>query len=169
MTVIGFGLSGCSGDSGPSEAEQAAERRAIAAKLKAQDRAKAEKVADSCDSNISDFLNALHEMDSRLSVGLTFASYGERVGDVRVAYDASIAKLTEAADADSLACLGAVAVPAEKALNHYVAASNRWSRCIQDIDCDVDSINGALRSRWRRARQRIDSADAGLKELREPG
>jgi len=114
---------------------------------------------------VDDFIKALHEMDSRLNVGLSYASYSDRLGDISVAYDASLASLK---GPDALQCLTDVAVPAEAALNHYLAAQRRWSRCIDDIGCDVDSIDGALQSRWQRAGRQIVHADDGLAGLRSP-
>jgi hypothetical protein len=59
---------------------------------------------------------ALSELNSRLSVEMPFADYGQKVGDARVAYDAL--------DTTSLAagCVSVVGVPAEKALDVILQA-----------------------------------------------
>jgi len=151
------------GDSGPSEAER---QQSVTTQQREQAKAKAERVASACESATRDFLDALHEMNSRLDIGLTYADYGDRLGDVKVEYDTAVADIGDGADAAP--CLLGVGVPAEEALNYYTKAQNRWSRCTEDIDCDSDSIKDELQRNWSRAGRQIDRADSALRKLREP-
>jgi hypothetical protein len=109
-------------------------------------------IAPSCPDEVTDYLDVLRDLDSRLSVGLNFASYGEYVGDARVAYDRI--------DVEDIgaACLADVAVPAEEALNAYVDAYNIWNECIGDVDCANESITPDLQAKWADATEAIESA-----------
>ena len=109
-------LVGCGG---PSAEERAAERaRFTAARTSAEAaRADAEEQlaeaadAEVCRAELGPFLESLEELNSRLSVGLTFQNYSEEVGNVRVAYDqVEFSNL-------SLACTSRAGLAAEKALN----------------------------------------------------
>ena len=105
--------------------------------------------AVSCPDPVVTFVEALEELDSRLTIGLNFTDYSERVGDARVAYDR-----IDVADLDE-ACLDQVAVPAEDALNAYVNAYTIWNDCISDADCDNDSITPELQAKWAEATELI--------------
>lgn len=102
-------------------------------------------VSAACKAAMRPFVDQLQELNSRLSVGLNFSDYSERVGDARVAYDAiDIPSLDQS-------CLTLVGGPAEDAFNAYVRAYNTWNNCIDDIDCDNDKIRPKLQDEWAKA------------------
>jgi hypothetical protein len=117
--------------------------------------AAAEKTA--CETSIGDFLDAVGGIDSRLDVGMTFSDYSSKVADANVAHDR--------VDASSLSgkCLTSGGA-AEKALNSYIKAYNKWNDCINDDYCDTDSITPSLQAIWsqattqdRRAKDAVES------------
>lgn len=112
--------------------------------------------ASACTDELAPLLGSLEELDSRLSVGLSFSDYSERVGDARVAYDAL--------DFASLSpdCIKGPGVQLEKALNSYQRAYTTWNDCIGDIDCSNDSIQGELQREWARATVQIGNARKDL-------
>jgi len=112
----------------------------------------------SCPDEILDLIESLQELDSRLSIGLTFSEYGDRLGDVRVAYDRI--------DVDDLDqdCLTAAGIPAESALSAYREAYTLWNDCIEDVDCKNDSIDDDLQDKWTEATDLIKKAREGIDE-----
>lgn len=101
-------------------------------------------------------MEALEDLDSRLNVGLNFANYSERVGDIRVAYDRIGFEDLGAG------CIEHVGVHAEDAMNAYIRANNVWNDCISDIDCTNDSIRADLQAEWADATDLIVKARDGL-------
>ena len=112
-----------------------------------------------CERHVGRFLRALEELDSRLSVGLTFEQYTQQVADVRVEYDRVPFKRID------VSCTLAVGVPAENALNLYVKANNTWNRCIGNFGCDIDGIDPTLQRDWRKASREIRKARRGLADV----
>ena len=102
------------------------------------------------------FVDALTELDSRLSVGLNFTNYSERVGDARVAYDRIPFKQLE------YRCVHNVGVPAEDALNLYVQAYTIWNHCVGDIYCSNDSITRKLQRKWAEATRKLNHVQNAL-------
>jgi hypothetical protein len=109
-----------------------------------------------CPDEVIELVETLEDLDSRLSVGLNFSAYSERVGDARVAYDR-----IDVGDLDS-GCIEHVGAPAEDAMNAYINAYNVWNDCIGDIDCDNDSITPELQAEWADATELIQEARDGL-------
>lgn len=144
LLVLCFLVAGC----GQSKAERAAARtrdlNLVAPEL--SDRLAKQAAADktACQSSIGDFLDDVSGIDSRLDVGMTYSDYSSKVADANVTHDR--------VDASSLTgkCLAA-AVAAEKALNAYIKAYNKWNNCIEDDSCDTDSITPALQTIWTTA------------------
>jgi hypothetical protein len=112
-----------------------------------------------CQRGLGTFLRQLHDLDSRLSVGLVERDYSNFVANIRVVYDRI--------KFDSLdsQCALRVGIPAEAALNRYLEALRIWDACIQDINCDTDSITPKLQAKWSRATKSIRAADAGMRKL----
>lgn len=110
----------------------------------------------SCKPALEPLADELSSLDSRLSVGMNFENYSQRVGDVRVAYDRI--------DFDSLdeACIGGPGVQLEKALNSYTRAYRVWNTCIEDVNCSTDSIDKLLQQHWARATRQIKNAKVML-------
>ncbi len=111
-----------------------------------------------CPSTVTDLVDALRDLDSRLGVGLNFQSYSQKVGDVKVAYDRI------EVDKISAGCLQRVAVPAENALNAYLDAYNTWNDCVADVNCTNESITSELQSKWAAATADVDQAVKALEE-----
>jgi len=125
--------------------------------------AEAEAEAAECAAQTGDLVEALQELNSRLSVGLVQADYNKELGDIRVVYDRlPIEDL-------SPGCIRRVGIPAENAFNSYVQANNLWSDCIQDFGCDTDSIDPKLQKKWSKSTTLIEKAEDGLEALAEPG
>lgn len=152
-------LVACGG--GSSEAEKAAQaKKAKATKVRAQERkahARQQGAYETCASTFTDFQDAVEEMNSRLSVGLSYADYSTNVADVRVAYDQA-----DYDALDDIDCIGSVGVPLEGALNQYVKAANIWDACFEDIYCENDSIDPELQSHWEKAGRLATKASKGL-------
>lgn len=156
---------GC-GSTGPT----AAEKKAAAAKKQEQKRlaqvaagrAKAKRDHDICARAIKPLRDSLQQVNSRLSVGLNYSDYNNRVGDVRVAYDSQL-KAIEAAGAD---CLDA-AEPLETAYNSFVKVSGIWSDCIDDYNCDFSKgdANTKAQAGWAKAGRALKKSDRKLDDL----
>jgi hypothetical protein len=111
-----------------------------------------EAVTEDCAAALTEFVDGLKSLDSRLDIGLTYADYGEKLGDVKAAYDDVDWK------SQDLDCVTGVGTDAETALNHYITAYGTWRDCIQDSDCDTDSsaFTSKLQGEWSDASTLID-------------
>jgi hypothetical protein len=111
----------------------------------------------------------LSELNSRLSVGMAFAEYGDRVGSARVAYDALI-RDAKARGGISDACINKVGIPLQSAFNDYTAAYNLWNSCINDAGCDTSkgATHDKMQTKWSKAGRLVDKADSALTGL-QPG
>jgi hypothetical protein len=148
--LMGQGDSGCA--SGTGGGESAEERRQNRAEERRQEHAINARV---CADNFEALQSELEELNSRLTVGLNFDEYTNKLGDVRVEYD----QVDFAAGGD-LRCLRQVGVKLEKAMNQYVQAAKTWNECITDYACDNESIQPELQSKWARAGRLIAQAAA---------
>lgn len=137
--------------------QEAAEKRAAKER---KERARQQAAHDACASTYSDLQDAVREMNSRISVGLTYANYSTEVADVRVAYDT-----TDFGDEDDIDCLSTVGLPLEQALNQYVKAGNRWDECFEDIYCENDSIEAELQAHWAKASRFLDRSTSALDRM----
>ena len=114
-------------------------------------------LSDECVREVGPFISALEDLDSRLTVGLSFSDYSTRVGDVRVAYDRiDIPKL-------DAVCITLVGAPGEDAYNDYVAAYNTWNDCINNVDCSNDTITPQLQAQWAKATTTIAEIRAAMR------
>lgn len=163
--VLVMTAGGCGGPSKAAQEKAAAakERKeqaaAQAAEEKRQQRERREQ-HDHCAAALEDFTSALSEIDSRLSVGLNYAEYGDRLGDAQVAYDRiDIEGLQEI----SPACLSA-AVPLENAYNDYLDVLQLWGDCIDDYDCDFSEgeTNRKAQNGWNRAGKALEKSETKL-------
>jgi hypothetical protein len=109
------------------------------------------------------FLQRTRALDSRLDVGLSYDEYGDKVADLKVAYDN--VDFDAAGTDGSFACLSSVGVPLENALNQYMAAYRTWDACFDDFDCDTDSITPKLQAKWSKASRNVSNAADGLSKL----
>lgn len=108
-------------------------------------------------------MTALKELDSRLSVGLPYADYSEKVGDVQVAYDSSVDDILEL----PAGCLTDVGAKLEDAFNRYREVKDIWSDCIEDYDCNFGEgkVNARVQRKWAAATRSIEKADENLAAL----
>jgi hypothetical protein len=115
-----------------------------------------------CEAALGEFVDALSELDSRLAVGMQFSEYIQAVGDVRVVYDRVVFSELD------IECVTDVGVPAERALNLYVQASNLWNNCIGNFTCDFNQdLEPRLQDKWAAASAKVDEAQTGLVRLGE--
>jgi hypothetical protein len=173
LLIAATALSAC-GSSGPSAADKAkvaaAQRRAVQHRNAVADLANAKTAAkeaqdqaDNCESSAGDLVKTLGQLNSRLSIGLNYNEYGNRVADVRVAYDDVGFGDTDTQD---LNCLTTVGLPAEKALNIYASAYNTWNKCFESFSCNNDDIDGTLQKRWAKATIHVEQAKSGMQLLK---
>jgi hypothetical protein len=146
LLMVSFAFEACTDDGGDTQ-QQAAEQ-------KAERQQEIDDALVLCADDLEPLLASMTELNSRLAVGVQFPDYLDRLGDVRVEYD------KVAAEGLDPICLKKVGRPAEKALNIYADAAQEWSDCIQDFDCDVDSLN--LSGKWVRAGLLVDAAELQL-------
>jgi hypothetical protein len=147
-------------DTGPTKAEVEAKEKAEAAAKAAVD-AQAELAA--CQSQVGPLLTAEQDLEGRLNaVGLSYNDYGNKVGDVSVAYNTIPFKEL------SPQCLTQVGVHAEKAMNSYVKAGQTWTDCFDDFSCDDDSIDPDLQLDWFEASAQIKQASQGMTAIGQP-
>lgn len=152
VSVVAIALAGgCANDTGDG-GDSAADRRQADKDQREHDR---EIDARVCADNFEDLQSKLEELDSRLSVGLSYDEYTTQLGDVRVEYDQ-----TDFAGSGDLRCLRQVGVKLEKAMNTYAAAANAWRACIDDYACENDSVQPELQRKWGKATTLIEQAAA---------
>ncbi len=113
-------------------------------------------VSAQCRDQMTNLTNALEELDSRLSIGMNFSAYSDKVAAAKVAYD----KLPSAS-LDST-CLALVGTPEENALNEYISAYTTWNACVSKTGCTNDSISTELQAHWTTATTLIEGAKRAL-------
>ena len=91
------------------------------------------------------------DLDSDLSVSVTFANYSSRVSYILKLYRRVPFKR------ETLSCINSVEVPAEQAMHHYVSAQSVWATCIPRGGCDANH-EAQLQRHWRQAAHAIDRA-----------
>ncbi|WP_141007048.1 hypothetical protein [Nocardioides humi] len=166
-----LGLSACGGEEGPTAEEKAqaeanaSAASASAASASAQASRSAEQQAqyDACTTATADLRTALNDVNSRLSIGLNYQDYGDKLGDVQVAYDGAIDEIIELGGD----CLTTVGKPLENAFNQYIEVKNIWSDCIGDYNCDFSEgeTNRKVQDRWAKATKILDRAEENLDTL----
>lgn len=138
--VVVLAAAGCGGSTSASSAPGATPAPAV--------------VSQDCADSLAPFLDALKSLSSRLDIGLTYADYGSKLGDVKTAYDDVDFKKLDAS------CISAIGVDAEAALNHYITAYTTWHDCISSTSCSNDSIKPKLQAEWA-------SASTLIKKIRD--
>ena len=162
LVVIAIGVAavfaGCGGAS-EEDKKAAVDARALAER-NAKRAEEARTVADACQAQLKGYISVLSETNSRLDVGMSFADYGDQVGDISVAYDRiPIGQMEQD-------CLFGPGVTSEKAGQAYTDAYNVWNDCISDFGCDIDTIDPELQSEWLRASTKLAQAKQALNALR---
>lgn len=111
--------------------------------------------ANECRSEIGAFIDALAEIDSRLSIGLNVSELSTHLGDARVAYDGLNVEDLKGK------CLR-IAAKGEDVFNDYVESLNKWQECVNDLSTtDCGSLN-SIQSRWSSASDQLDEIEADL-------
>lgn len=132
---------------------------ANAAAANAQKQAQAE--YQKCNSQIGALITIESNLNSHLDVGMNLHDYTSAVGDVRAAYDqAPIHQM-------DYQCLTAGS-HAERAMNDYVSAANKWNTCLTDPNCSDASVKPQLQSEWSKAGGELDTAKSTLQGLQNP-
>lgn len=115
-------------------------------------------VSQACADELEDMADALDEMDGRLDIGLTFADYGDYLGDISVASN----RLDIDALGDEGADCLAVALLLNAAFLEYIEANDIWNDCIQSTSCSTSSIETKLQGHWAVATDKNDEAHEQL-------
>jgi hypothetical protein len=174
VTAAGvMALTGCGDRDSSSAYEDArAERSAAAAEESEAAEAAAEAAAerrkaqrDKCERQTGQLQAALEQIDSRLAVGMDYDEYGERLGDVRVAYDRVPIKRLEPS------CIRAAGIHLERAFNAYNKVLGTWGDCIEDYYCDFSegAANRTAQTQWAKAETSISKANSGLRKMGAAG
>lgn len=111
-------------------------------------------VSAECAAELEDFRDALDEMDGRLDVGLNYADYGERLGDISVALNRTD---VEGVSEFGLACVE-VALLLNEAFLAYIDAHDTWRDCFDRTGCSNDDIRSELQASWATASEKLDEA-----------
>lgn len=105
-----------------------------------------------CIAEIGPVYDALTELDGRLTIGMTYDEYSERISDIIVA--------TNRMDVEGLdaTCLE-TALDLSLAFLEFGTAHDTWKECIDDRRCDTDSITPMLRKHWAEAERILSDVD----------
>jgi hypothetical protein len=157
------------GATSPSKSDDGARVKAkasasAAAVAKAQ-QVKRDAAYSTCAAAVKPLRGALAQVNSRLNVGLNYQDYDNRIGDVRVAYDAAVPRIKAVGGT----CL-AVAVPLENAMNAYIKVATQWGACLDDYNCDFSKgeTNDKAQAGWQRAGRALTNSDRRLAAIRTP-
>jgi hypothetical protein len=175
VLVLALGLAACGGGTGgeareapetvtvtaPTETEAPPTTSEVAPTITEPDPALLEEraAADICLREVGPILRRLEALEGQLAVSITYQEYRRMLGRVSSAHSGVNVRALD------LPCLSRAAVPAEKALNDYIKAENTWSNCIDDFDCDIDSIDPRLQRNWAAATRRTSRASGYLEEV----
>jgi hypothetical protein len=109
-----------------------------------------------CGRLLGDFLDSVESLNNALAVGLSYTDYLSAVDNSRAAYaSVPVERLP-------IACLGRVGYPAERALDNYIAAANRWGRCLATASCATSEVEPALKRSWAGASHLLSRAKGGM-------
>jgi hypothetical protein len=115
-----------------------------------------------CGVELPRFVRSLDGLRDRLAVGLDYDRYLENVEGLRRAYrEIPVGE-------EPAACVVAVGVPAERALNQHIEATNAWGDCLAAKSCALASVEAEIKRRWNRASVLVTDAQEGLSR-RAPG
>lgn len=117
-----------------------------------------------CSSTFKPFLTSLKNLDTDLDVGLAFSAYSSEVTGANRKHAAAVNHVGDVTPS----CLSNVGVPAENALNAYIAAYNTWNDCIGNLSCSNSSITPKLQADWAKADGLITKAQRALSKIENP-
>ena len=108
-----------------------------------------------CGAELPRFVRSLDGLRDQLAAGLIYDRYLQSVERLQRAYR-QIPVSEEPAG-----CVVGVGVPAEKALNQNIEATNAWGDCLAE-SCDLTTVEPEIKRRWARASVLITDAQRGL-------
>ena len=108
-----------------------------------------------CGTELPRFVRSLDGLRDQLAAGLTYDRYLQSVEALQRAY-----RRIPVAD-EPAGCVVGVGVPAEKALNQNIEATNAWGDCLAE-SCDLTTVEPEIKRRWARASVLITDAQRGL-------
>jgi len=123
---------------------------------------RAQRRAQACKAQLGELLTSLENLDGRVTGGLQYATYSQRVQHVRTLYG-RVGYKDLAFD-----CLTKVGLLAEAALNSYAKADSIWHGCVTDPGCDMRGTESEVRRRWRDASRSVRDAKRGLRAIAQP-
>ena len=140
VCAVAFVAAGC----GASKEKQAAENK------------------QACQAAIGGFVTALQDLNARLNVGVVYADYGNKVGDISAAH----ARIDTGAEAlQNEDCLNIV-TEGESAFESYAKANEIWTHCIQSAGADPNCVRpkmlSRLRAQWNDASTQVEQVTADL-------
>lgn len=113
--------------------------------------ASAAKAQTRCSTAGLRFVYAESDLDSDLSVSITFGEYTQRIRTLLKLYHRI------PFSRETLACISNVEVPAEQALHHFVTAQTIWSTCVPRGGCDANH-EAQLQRQWAKSSPAIQRA-----------
>lgn len=113
-------------------------------------------VSADCVKALSGLTDALTDLDSRLSLGMNFSAYSDKLAGAKVEYDRADFK---SLDAD---CIYGLGKPDEDAYNEFGRAYNVWNDCLKKTGCTTDSIETELQTHWTNASTILREAKARM-------
>ena len=113
-----------------------------------------------CPAPYAAMVRALTAMEAEVQTGVSYGQYENLLVKVRTAYN----RLPT--NSVSIACLNAVGIPAEQAMNNFIRASNSWAGCNRRVaaglskSCVGSTSYGEASRRiyWQRASASIQKA-----------
>jgi hypothetical protein len=164
VAVLAFAATACGGPSEQELAEARSEQlNKLTPTLQSRLQAQAESQKTACENELGDFLEAVDEIDSRLSVGMNYSDYSGKTADAKVAYDR-----VDAGELTQRACVNA-ALAGEQALRSYIAAYTIWNDCFDSDYCSNDSITPELQAKWAQATRKNQKAQELLDSVGKAG
>ncbi len=111
--------------------------------------------SDTCGSDLPHFVRSLDGLRDQLAAGLTYDRYLEDVERLQRTYrEIPVAE-------EPARCVVGVGVPAERALNQHIEATNTWGDCLAE-SCDLSTVEPEIKRRWARASVLVSDAQEGL-------
>ena len=115
-------------------------------------------VGPECEEEAGKFADGMQALNSRLSIGLTFEDYRDRVSDLQVTFDRDMSGVNGRVSEE---CAKQVTSPLAKAYAFYQSAFDKWNRCVRQL-CEFATVKPKLQALWARATEVIQKARTAL-------